>query len=171
MGSSGAQTVVMMFRAREEKTLRDSRFSEIVDSATPKDVKAMITVVLEQLLNRSVFVIQHDSHLEFVAGDTRLEVGVNGNYFNEKFWNDEYPAAELRLALMFSSDSVKCTPEWNAMVNFKAKHIRDSIRVSLATGVVTCASCADFWGGASLLKLKFLITNLVNSLHHITSSV
>ncbi|WP_410970247.1 hypothetical protein, partial [Salmonella sp. SAL4458] len=81
MGSSGAQNVVMMFRAREEKTLRDSRFSEIVDSATPKDVKAMITVVLEQQLNRSVVVIQHDSHLEFVAGDTRLEVGVNGNYF------------------------------------------------------------------------------------------
>ncbi|MGI2067623.1 hypothetical protein [Shewanella sp. MF08487] len=41
MGSSGAQNVVMMFRAREEKTLRDSRLSEIVDSATPKDVNVV----------------------------------------------------------------------------------------------------------------------------------
>ncbi|MGI2205177.1 hypothetical protein ACROAH_15055 [Shewanella oncorhynchi] len=171
MGSSGAQNVVMMFAAREEKTLRDVRFSEIVDSATPDAVRPMITVVLEQLLNQSVVVTQHDSHLEFTAGNTRLEVGVNGQYFCDTTWNEENPAAELRLALMYDSDSVKCSPEWNAMVNYKSKHIRDSIRVSIGSGVLTCASCADFWGGASLLKLKFLITNLVSSLHHITSSI
>lgn len=167
--SSSSKNVLDFNLFRHQRVLKSELVAEYVNSVTPDDVRNLGCIVLGQLLCRAVSVHQYESHLEYNADDIILEIGVNADYFYAKIWDDNNRATELKVSISGPLPVIANPAEYRATLAVKSLHIRDSVRVSVINGRVTCSTCLEFWGGASVQKIQFVLQSLVSSLRHVSA--